>query len=87
MDFDLLKLRLIAFGWDCARLAGLSLIGILSSEAFASIVEQHFGATIIGALILAAANGLVMHLRNIALLRGYEDELAGGGDADQPILL
>lgn len=68
MTYELIKVRIISFGWECLSFFGTALIAALASPEFSAIITAHFGETILGSLVLLAVSGLVKHLRNMRAL-------------------
>lgn len=78
MDYDLIKIRAISFGWELLGLALTLLATMFSSSEFSALVQAHFGDTIISSIILLATSGLIKHLRNIEVIKQHREETLRG---------
>lgn len=68
MDYQLIKARLISFGWSLLSLVVTTITGMLLSQDFAHIVVANFGDGAVGSLILLSVTELVKHLRNLRVI-------------------
>lgn len=73
MDINLLKVRMVAFIYELVALITTVVLGVLSSDVFAQLVNEHFGQTVTGSLILLITNGVVKHMRNIKVVNEFGD--------------
>lgn len=74
-DFNLIKVRLLSFGYSVAALFVSAIIGVIISPEFSAAVHQNFGDGALVALGLATVVEFVKHFRNVAVVSSAADEL------------
>lgn len=67
MDTNLIAIRLKSFGWEILGLAVTGLAGFLLSSDVQALINEHFGSTLAGSLIVLVVTGIGKHLRNVKL--------------------
>lgn len=87
MNVDLFLIRLHAFAYEAGSLLLFVIVGALASPQMEQLVTNHWGDTMLGSLVLLALNALVKHLRNLRVLKEYENKLGSGKVAPPPQLL
>lgn len=87
MKYDLLFIRLQAFALEAGSLLLFVLVGALSSPQMEQLVTNHWGDTVLGSFLLLLLNALIKHLRNLRILKDYEQKLGSGTIAPPPRLL
>ena len=65
MDSQLIKIRLVSFGYGLASLLGLAVIGVLLSPDFAALVKANFGDGVVSMFVLLLVPEVIKHLRNL----------------------
>lgn len=85
MNYELLKLRAVAFGYEAASLFLSVFVAVLASPDFAALVTTHFGDTVLGGVLLLVLTGLVKHLRNLDVIK--KAEVGGDNNESQPFYL
>lgn len=78
---DLLKARLISFGYSLAALAITTLATMLLSSDFAQLVIANFGDGVLGSLVLLGVTELAKHLRNLAVIKSAGGIVGGAQSA------
>lgn len=68
METNLIKTRLISFGYSLLSLILTAFVGVLASPDFATLVQTNFGGGITATLILLVVTELVKHLRNVKVI-------------------
>jgi len=63
-NFDLVVIRLKAFGLELVGVGLTSVLAWFMSPAFQAMVTTHFGDSTVGVLLLLLVTGGVKHLRN-----------------------
>lgn len=77
MSKDLIKVRLVSFGWSFVSLVVLALAGVLMSSEFRNLLTANFGEGLFTSFLLLVIPELVKHLRNLAEIKklgGLEDK-------------
>lgn len=69
METDLVKTRIVSFGWSALSLFVVAIAGVLASNDFRTLIFQHFGNTFYTSLALLFIPEIVKHLRNLAVTR------------------
>lgn len=79
MDFDLIKVRVISFLFGLVTLVvgGIitALLTLFTGPEFQTLVTAHFGEGAVASLIFLFVQQLVAHIRNIAVLKKYTEQL------------
>lgn len=86
MDINEIKRRTISFGYEALALFLTSFIAFLSSESFATLIQDHFGGTLVSGIALLIVSGVVKLLRNSRILKQHE-ALGAAGGSEPPILI
>lgn len=86
MDFELIKVRAIAFLYQAGSFIALAVIGALISPEFRDIVTQHAGDGTIGFIILSAFDAAVKHVRNLQVIKTAE-RVGGPGARSRVIIV
>lgn len=68
MSSELWNVRVKAFGYELLAVIVSGAIAYLTSADFSSLVNTHFGGTILGTLILLIVSAGIKHLRNLAVI-------------------
>ena len=71
-NFELLKVRVLAFLFEAFSLLLTTIAGVLISEEFRALVIEHFGVGLTGSVVLLLVSGLAKHLHNIQVIRKVE---------------
>lgn len=87
MNTQLIKARLISFGWSILSLVGTTIAGVLLSPDFAALVTQNFGQGVVSTLILLAVTELVKHVRNVQVLKSAEASFGSAHGSENVILI
>lgn len=76
MEYDIYIVRAKAFLYQLASLIGgvllTAILGVFSGPQFEALVNEHFGGTIIGAIILMVVSNVVAHIRNVLVVSKAE---------------
>lgn len=65
MNNQLLKLRLVSFGWGLASLVGLAIVSVLLSPDFAALLKANFGDGVFTMFTLLLVPEVAKHIRNL----------------------
>ena len=68
MSSELWSVRVKAFAYELLAVVLSGSVAYLSSADFSSLVDTHFGGTILGTLILLVVSGGLKHLRNLTVV-------------------
>lgn len=79
MDTNLIKTRLISFAYEAFSLIITGFVGVLASDEFRAIILEHTGETITGSIAVLVLAGIVKHLRNLSVVKKYEQVGARDG--------
>lgn len=85
-DIELLKVRALSFLYEAAGMILFTVTGVLASGEFSQLVFSHFGETLTASTIMLAVLGIVKHLRNLALLKNWENRI-GGEYSEKPTII
>lgn len=81
---ELWKVRLVSFGWSCLSFFATGLVTMLASDDFRALIENNFGGSVFGTLLVLLVTELVKHLRNTQLLKSYQ---VGGRYDEKPVII
>lgn len=87
MDYQLIKARLISFGWSLLSLVITTVAGMLLSSDFAHIVQANFGDGATGALVLLVVTEVAKHLRNLHVINAMAERVGSRAAARERITL
>ena len=85
MNYDLIKVRIVAFVNEAFALFLYTFVGVLASNDFQTLVIEHTGATAFSGVAILLLNAGVKHMRNLKVLREYDRVGGTGGEA--PIII
>lgn len=85
MDTNLIKVRLVAFGYEAGSLLLTAILGVLVSSDFSQLVTEHFGMGVLASVILLGISAGVKHLRNLRVLKKFS--LGSTSDQEPPVLI
>lgn len=84
MDFNLIKVRLVAFGYQAGGLIFLAVVGAVISPEFRDVVVAHAGEGVTGTLVALAFDAIVKHIRNTIVI---SNATVGGSREGEPVVL
>ena len=87
MNYELIKARVIAFAYEAGTLITLAILGALASPEFQALVVSHFGEGLTASAILLFVTAIVKHVRNLNVLKKYEERVGGYASYDGPTMI
>ena len=66
---DLVKIRLVSFGYGLLSLIAIALVGVLASPEFSELIKTNFGNSAFTGFLLLLVPEIVRHLRNLAVMK------------------
>lgn len=82
---DLIKIRLISFGYQVLALVIATLLGVLFSDDFRNIVVQNAGDGVVGTMIVLVFDALIKHIRNVQVIGKWAQ--LGSREYSRPTLI
>lgn len=70
METNLWTVRIKSFFWSLAGLAVTGIAGFLLSPDVQNLIQENFGETFFGSLIIIGVTEAAKHLRNIKISKG-----------------
>lgn len=84
---DLILIRVKAFATEVGTLLAVTLLGVLSSAEFTTLITTHFGEGMVGTIGVLVVSGIVKHLMNIRAIKDYQSFGGANSPARPPILI
>lgn len=68
MNYELIKIRVVAFAYQAGTTIVLAIIASVASPEFHAIITENFGTGITGMLVVLITDGIVKQVRNVMVL-------------------